>query len=225
MAAQGHTPMTSLPTGVDRLFCAILSDSLDACGEMNQALPAAIRPLDPSRVMIGRARTAQYRETAQVPAGHNPYRFEIALIDDLKPGDVAVMACGGSNRIAPWGGLLSTAATARGAVGCLTDGFVRDTRAILELGFPVFHGGVAPLDSKGRGEVVAIDEPVRIGAVLVATGDLVFGDADGVVVVPARIEKDVIAMALAKLDAEGATVEALRGGAKLADVFQRFGVL
>ncbi len=188
--------MTSLPADIDRLFTAILSDALDSCGEMNQALPAWIRPLDASRTMIGRARTAIYREVVGVPAKHNPYRLEIELLDSLEPGDVAVMACGGSRRIAPWGGLLSTAAQARKAVGCVTDGFVRDTKTIGQLGFPVFHAGIAPLDSKGRGEVVAIDVPVRCADVIVATGDLLFGDADGVVVIPAAIETQVVEIAL-----------------------------
>ncbi len=217
--------MSDLPADVSRLFTAILSDALDANGERGQALPPRIRPLDAELVMIGRARTAIYREVAHVPDGHNPYALEIELVDSLRPGDVAVMACGGSQQIAPWGGLLSTAARARHAAGCLTDGFVRDTKTIRSLRFPVFHAGIAPLDSKGRGEVSAIDVPVRCSGVLVSPGDMVFGDADGVVVVPKALEDRVMDTALTKLDAEGETAEALRNGAKLADVFRRFGVL
>lgn len=217
--------MTTAERDFARLFTALLSDALDANGEMGQALPPSIRPLDEATVMWGRARTASYREVAHVPEGHNPYALEIALIDDLGPGDVAVMACGGSTRIAPWGGLLSTAATARGAAGCLTDGYVRDIKQIRALGFPVFHGGIAPLDSRGRGEVAAIDVPVRLGTVRVEPGDLVFGDADGVVVVPRRIEEAVLRTAFAKLAAEDDTAAALARGEKLGDVFRRFGVL
>jgi regulator of RNase E activity RraA len=73
---------------------------------------------------------------------------------------------------------------ARGGVGCVTDGLVRDTKAIRALAFPVFHGGIGPLDSKGRGEVCAIDVPIECAGVMVHPGDLVFGDADGVLVVP-----------------------------------------
>jgi hypothetical protein len=77
-----------------------------------------------------------------VAEGENPYEVEIALVDDLKPGDVAVFACGGpTDRIAPWGELLSTAASYRGSVGCVTDGLVRDVRQIRTMNFPVFHGG------------------------------------------------------------------------------------
>ena len=98
----------------------------------------------------------------------NAYELEIALVDDLKPGDIAVFGCGGSSRIAPWGELLTTASRARGAAGCITDGFVRDVRAIRALAFPVFHGGIAPLDSKGRGIVAAIDVPIRCAGVMIA---------------------------------------------------------
>jgi len=208
-----------------RLFTALLSDALDSCGEMGQALPPSIRPLDDALVMWGRARTAAYREVAHVPNGHNPYALEIELVDDLKPGEVAVMACGGSTRIAPWGGLLSTASKVCGAAGCLTDGFVRDVKQIRELGFPVFHGGIAPLDSRGRGEVAAIDVPVRIGQVRIEPGDLIFGDADGAVVIPQRLEEQVLQAAFTKLNGEDRTLAALAAGEKLGDVFRRFGVL
>jgi regulator of RNase E activity RraA len=175
--------------------------------------------------MVGRARTASYREVYSVPPGDNPYALEIALVDDLKPGDIAVLGCGGSTRIAPWGELLSTAARVRGAAGCLTDGFVRDIKPIRRMKFPVFHGGIAPLDSKGRGKVAEIDVPIHCAGVAVAPGDLVVGDADGVIVVPRAIEKDALAKAFAKVRGENDTREELERGTRLADVFARHGIL
>src|SRR5437868_17691 len=97
-----------LPEGWEQLFSAVLSDSLDAIGVTNQAMSPNIRPLDDALKMCGRARTGIYMEVAHVEPGVNPYELEIAIVDDLKPGDVAVFACGGSSRIAPWGSLLST---------------------------------------------------------------------------------------------------------------------
>ena len=207
------------------LYTAVLSDVLDELGYRAQALPPSIRPLDDTRNMVGLARTGLYREIFEVRAGENPYELEIALVDDLKPDDVAVFGCGGSTRIAPWGELLSTAAKARGAAGCLTDGYVRDVRQIRQMGFPVFHGGIAPLDSKGRGKVAEIDVPIECGGVRVAPGDLVFGDADGVIVVPQAVEADALDRALAKVMGENRTREELERGAKLADVFARHGIL
>ncbi len=210
----------------DTFFCSLLSDVLDSLGYMDQALPARIRPLDDALTMVGRARTMLYADVhAQPAADENPYALEIALVDSLAPGDIAVCACGASGRIAPWGGLLSTAAKVRGAAGALMDGMVRDIREIRSLGFPVFHGGIGPLDSKGRGEVVRIDVPVRVGGVLVHPGDILFGDADGCVVIPHTIEAEVVATAREKLRGEKKTKEALTAGRKLGDVFAEFGVL
>ena len=113
-----------------KLYTAVLSDVLDELGHPNQAMPPSIRPLDEALMMVGFARTGIYREVYRVVPDENPYELEIALVDDLKRNDIAVLGCGGSQRIAPWGELLSTAARARDAAGCLTDGFVRDIRQI-----------------------------------------------------------------------------------------------
>lgn len=215
----------SLSEARERLYAAVISDVLDSLGHRTGAMRHGIRPLDESLILCGTARTALYHEVYDVPDGHNPYKLEIALIDDLGPGDVAVLACGGSQRIAPWGELLSTAAKARGATGCVTDGFVRDIKCIRAMGFPVFHSGIAPLDSKGRGEVAAIDVPVECGGARVATGDFIFGDADGVVVVPAELAEEAINLALIKVDGEDRTREELARGDTLAEVFARHGVL
>lgn len=209
----------------EHLFVALLSDTLDSVGRRHQAFAPNIRPLDEQLVLVGRARTGLYREVFHVAEGENPYELEIALIDDLKAGDVPVLACGTSGRIAPWGGLLTTACIARGAVGCITDGLVRDIKAIRTLGFPVHHGGIGPLDSKGRGVMAAIDVPVECGGVEVHSGDLMVGDADGVVAIPRAIEKDVLARAFERIAKENETEAALRRGEKLGDVFARIGIL
>lgn len=209
----------------DRLFVSVLSDCLDAVGLMNQALPSRIRPLDEERVMVGRARTAAFMEVYHHAAGTNPYELEIQLVDSLQPGEIPVFACSNPARVAPWGELLSTAAKARGAAGALMDGCTRDVRAIRAMGFPVFHSGIAPLDSKGRGRVMAIDVPIACAGVFVEPGDLVFGDADGVVVIPKRVEEQVLRLAFEKVTGERNTLRDLERGDKLADVFARYGIL
>lgn len=217
-------PLT-LPIPVVQLFSALLSDSLDACGVTGQAMGPSIRPLQSELVMCGRARTAAYMEVCDVPEGHNPYALEIQLVDDLQADDIAVLACGGSQKIAPWGGLLSTASQIRGAAGCITDGFIRDTKTIKDINFPVFHGGIAPLDSRGRGEIQVLDRPIVCGGVKVSPGDLVFGDADGVVVIPKAVEPQVFAYAKEKISGESKTLNALRAGASLKSVYDKYGVL
>ena len=211
---------------VSTLYSAVLSDVMDGLGLMEQALKPFVRPLDEASVLFGRARTGLYMPRYQVAPGEDPYAVEIALVDDLKPGDVAVFACSGpTERIAPWGELLSTAAQVRGAAGCLTDGLIRDTKAIRAMGFPVFHGGIGPLDSKGRGKMMELDCRVVCAGVAVAPGDWVFGDADGVVIVPAPAAEEVIAKALEKVAAENRTRDELLAGRTLRDVFDSFGVL
>jgi regulator of RNase E activity RraA len=208
-----------------RLYTAVLSDVLDEVGVMTQALQPFVRPLDDRSILCGFARTGLYRKVYHVSAG-NPYEIEMDLIDDLRPGEVAVLACDGpTDRVAPWGELLTTAAMARGAAGCLTDGLVRDVRRIRELAFPVFAGGIGPLDTKGRAEMAAMDVPVEVAGVRVAPGDLVFGDVDGCVVVPEALAPRVVARALEKVAAEDRTRDALLRGETLRQVFARYGVL
>ena len=208
-----------------RLYVAVVSDVLDSLGYTDQAMSSHIRPLDDSLVLAGFARTGLWQDIYHVAKGENPYELEIALIDDLRNDEVPVFACGASGRIAPWGELLSTASHARGAAGCVTDGLTRDVRAIRQLKFPVFHGGIGPLDSKGRGKTSQIDVPVVCAGVRVEPGDLIFGDADGVVAIPQAIEQQVLARAFEKVTGEDKTRQDLANGVKLRDVFKRYGVL
>jgi regulator of RNase E activity RraA len=209
------------------LNTAVLSDTLDSLGLLQQAMKPFIRPLDDALQLIGRARTGLYMPVYAAPTkGENPYEVEIALVDDLAAGDVVVLACDGpTERIAPWGELLSTASAARGAVGCVTDGLVRDVKQIREMRFPVFCGGIGPLDTKGRARMIERDVQVMCAGVTVRRGDLVFGDVDGVVVIPQEVEHEVVRRALDKVTGESQSREALRRGEKLADVFGRLGIL
>lgn len=208
------------------LYSAVLSDTLDAMGLERQALRPFVRPLDDALVLMGRARTGLFAPVYAEAEGQNPYEVEIALIDDLRPGDVAVLACGGpTDRIAPWGELLTTASVARGAVGCVTDGLVRDLRHIRDMRFPVFHGGVGPLDSRGRARMIERDTPVELAGVRVCTGDVVFGDVDGVVVLPQERAAEAIERALEKVTSETRTRDELKAGRLLGEVYATYGVL
>jgi 4-hydroxy-4-methyl-2-oxoglutarate aldolase len=209
-----------------RLYSAVLSDVMDAYGLQDRAMRPFVRPLDENSVLFGRARTGLYMHRYAVAPGEDPYEVEIALVDDLRPGDVAVFACDGpSERIAPWGELLSTAASARGAAGCVTDGLIRDVLKIRAMGFPVFHGGIGPLDSRGRGKMMEMDVSVVCGGVVIASGDWVFGDADGVVVVPQAHAAVVFAAGLEKVAGEDRTRRELQSGRLLRDVFDEHGIL
>ena len=214
------------PLQLFSLSAAILSDVMDSLGLSSRAMQPFVRPLDDGKVLVGRARTGLYMPAYALREGENPYEVEIALVDDLEPGEVVVLACNGpTQRIAPWGELLSTASMARGAAGCVTDGLVRDVKQIRDMGFPVFQGGIGPLDTKGRARMVERDVRVECGGVSIDPGDIVFGDVDGVVVVPRSHEQAVLARALEKVRGENRTRDALRTGEPLASVFKRFGIL
>jgi regulator of RNase E activity RraA len=205
------------------LYTGVLSDACDAAGHRNRALLPDIRPLDESRLLVGRAKTVAWAPMFHVPP--RPYDREIAAVDSLAPGEVFVMAVGRSTEIVPWGELLSTATLARGGRGAVLDGLVRDSRQIKAMGLPVFCTGRRPYDSCGRGIVVDYDVPIVLDGVAIAPGDLVFGDPDGVVVIPRAVETEVLERAWAKVDGENTTRDALRAGTSLAEVYGRFGVL
>jgi regulator of RNase E activity RraA len=214
------------PEQLKPLSAAILSDIVDSLGLKRRAMRPFVRPLDEAQVMVGRARTGLYMPAYALRDGENPYEIEIALVDDLQPQEVVVLACNGpTERIAPWGELLTTAAQVRGAAGCVTDGLVRDVRQIRAMGFPVFHGGIGPLDTKGRARMVDRDVRVECGGVSIDPGDLVFGDVDGVVVIPRSHEHAVMDLALEKVRGEDNTRDALLQGESLANVFKRLGIL
>lgn len=208
------------------LYAAVLSDVLDSMGRPNRTMRPFVRPLDEDAVLFGRARTGLFVSGYPVEDGGNPYDVEIELIDALEPDDVPVLACGGPTELlVPWGELLTTAAIQRGAAGAVTDGLVRDVRAIRRLGFPVFHGGMRPLDSCGRGKMVLRDVAVECAGLEVCSGDLVFADVDGVVVIPDAVARETIDRALEKIEGENLTRDEIRAGSLLGEVYQRHGIL
>jgi len=205
------------------LYTAVLSDALDEVGVRDRAMREHLRPLEPNTVVAGRARTVLCMDLYHIQ--EDPYAKEIEAVDSILPGEVVVVATGETKRNAPWGELLSTAAKARGARGAIIDGLIRDAQKILSLGFPVFAAGFKPVDSKGRGVVVDYNIPVECGGVLVEPGDLIVGDFDGVVAIPAMVVDEVVRLASDKASRENTTRAELMAGAYLRDVFAKYGVL
>lgn len=206
-----------------QLYTAVVSDSLDELGCRDQAMSHSVRPLFPDVSLAGWARTVMCIDDDKIP--DEPYAMEIEAIDSIVTGEVAVISTGSSVRNAPWGELLSTAAMARGARGAVVDGLVRDVKKIEKTGFSVFATGIKPVDSKGRGVVVNYNVPVSCGGVTVFPGDLIVGDYDGVVVVPADLVPEVLERAVQKASSENHSREELRRGAYLREVYEKYGVL
>ncbi|RYF89081.1 MAG: RraA family protein [Chitinophagaceae bacterium] len=208
----------------ENLYVALVCDVLDNLGYRNQAMHQRLRPLDPENsTMVGRARTLRWMETDYVE--DNAYALEIEAVDSLIPGDVVVHSTDFAGTNAPWGELMSTIAKRNGAVGCICDSMIRDCRRIIAMKFPVFYGGIRPLDSLGRGKVMAYDVPVRCGDVVVNPGELIFSDFDGVVVIPREVEDKVLELAFDKGNKENQSRNDLLNGDSLKVVFDRYGVL
>jgi len=211
----------------ENLYVAAICDILDELEYRNQAMHQRLRPLlpDPEHCgFIGRARTFRWMETDYV-VEENPYGLEIEAMDSLKPGDVAVHSTdyGGTN--APWGELMSTVAKRNGVAGCVCDSQIRDCVKIIKMGFPVYYAGIRPLDSKGRAIVQAYDVPVRCGEVLVCSGDIVFADFDGIVVVPKALEQQVFEKAFEKVNRENLSRKELLNGKTLREVYNKYKAL
>jgi len=206
-----------------QLYSAVIADSLDKLGYRDHVMDARIRPIYSHAIVVGRAMTVVSIDVYNIPG--DPYRLEIESIDSLKPNDVVVASTGRSTRTCYWGELLSTAAKARGARGAVIDGYTRDVRKIAEMDFPVFASGTKPVDSLGRGLVISYNVPISCGDVLVQPADVVFGDIDGVVVIPRDVEEKTIALALEKVTGEDVTRKELQKGAYLRDVFAKYGVM
>lgn len=207
----------------DKLNAAVLSDILDSLGTREQAMRADIRPIYQGAIVVGRAYTALTADIYKIIDA--PYKGEIEAVDSLKPNDVMVVCTNRSTRTCFWGELLSTAARARGACGIVIDGYTRDVAQITAMKFPTFATGMSVVDSAGRSIVVDHGCPVNCGDVLVNPGDIVFGDIDGVVVIPKELEKKVIPLALEKVGKENLVRNELLKGVMLRDAYDKYGVL
>lgn len=207
------------------LYVPAVCDILDDMGFRQQAMHHRLRPLDATNcTIVGRARTFRWMDTDYI-VEEDPYGLEIEGMDSLKPGDVVVHSTDAGLTNAPWGELMSTLAKRNGSAGCICDSLIRDCRRIMKMGYPVFHAGIRPLDSKGRGRVMALDVPVKCGDVLVRPGELIFADFDGVVVIPRQVEADVLRRAEEKAGKESDTRRELLNGRTLRDVFNEYRVL
>jgi regulator of RNase E activity RraA len=205
------------------LYSSVLADVLDALGHRTSALRASIRPLRSEWKLFGRAATLSAVPVAVEPS--QPYAVELECIDALRPGDVLVATTHGDRGSALWGELLSTASRAHGAVGVVLDGLTRDAAKIMAMDFPVFAAGFSPLDSKGRIDGLSHGQPIRISDCVVRPGDWVFGDVDGVVVVPAELADRAFPRALEKVTGENRVRAELAKGRSVREVFAEYRIL
>lgn len=213
------------------LFTAVVGDVMDKMGLQKQFLPPQIQPLDSSMVTIGRAMTVLSADTfgetaspAKNPVLGQSFGLMLEALDDLKPDEIYVCA-GGSPNYALWGELMSTRAMKLGSAGAVLDGYYRDTSGILQLKFPVFGHGRYAQDQSPRGKVIDYRVPLEIGVVKVMPGDIVFGDIDGVCVIPQAAEEEAFIKALEKARGEKLVRKAIEDGMSAVEAFKTYGIL
>lgn len=177
------------------------------------ALPGNLKPIDSAMRFAGRALPVR------CPAGDN-LQIHHAL-SHAKAGDVLVIDTGSGDQFGYWGEIMATAAIARGIAGLVITGGVRDSARLIELGLPTFCATICVHGTaKDKSKDGAVGEPVRIGEIVIRSGDLVFGDADGVVSYPEDQAEAVIA-ASEKRDADEVEIlEKIRGGTRTLDVYK-----
>jgi 4-hydroxy-4-methyl-2-oxoglutarate aldolase len=196
-----------------KLDTATLSDALDRLGLVGQCYK--IKPRSSSSRMTGRAWTLLYGPAGNPPGTVGDY------IDDIEPGTVVVLANGGREDVTVWGDILTEVAHRKGIAGTVIDGINRDVALALELGYPIYSRDSWMRTGKDRVQVEATQIPVSIGNVRVAPGDLLRGDADGVVVIPREFEDKVLDTAEQIQKAEDAIRACVRSGMSLREARER----
>ncbi len=204
------------------LYTPVVGDVLDTLGRVHQFLPQPIQPMLTGMKLIGRAMPALMIDVHGPQA--EPFGKLTEALDQLESGDI-YLASGGAMRCAYWGEILTATARARGANGAVVNGFHRDTPQVLEQDWPVFSRGRFAQDSGVRTKVIDYRCPIEVGPVTVEPGDLVFGDLDGVVVIPRALEDEVIERALDKARGEKLVRQEIEGGMSSTAAFAKYGIL
>lgn len=213
-----------------RLFTAVVGDILDTMGLLHQFLPPRIKPLRDDMVTIGRAMPVLeadffgVSEMGQSEITAKPFGLVFHALDSLKPNEIYVCT-GSSPSYALWGELMSARALHLKAAGAICDGYCRDSAGILKLDFPTFCYGSYAQDQGPRGKVVDFGIPIEIGGIRIRPGDILFGDRDGVLVIPREAEREAIARAFEKAETENTVRAAIDRGMSTVEAFETFGVM
>lgn len=205
----------------EKLYTPVVGDILDQMGYDHQFLPAYIHPLKDDMKLAGRACTVL--ECDVFEEQKKPFGLLTEALDQLRKNEIYVAT--GAHNSALWGELLTATAKTRGAVGAVLDGYTRDTPQVLSQNFPVFAKDRWAQDSSLRTNVIDFRCTIEIGKVIIHDGDLIFGDMDGVLVIPQNAVNECIERALEKASGEKLVRKAIEGGMSATEAFKKFGIL
>lgn len=206
----------------EKLYTPVVGDILDTMGYYHQFLPQDIRPLSQRMKLAGKAMTVLMIDV--YGQQKKPFGMLTEALDQLDENEI-YLATGGTRRCAYWGELLTATARTRGSVGAVLNGWHRDTPQVLEQNWPVFSCGCYAQDSSVRTQVVDFRCKIEIGEVAIYDGDIVFGDVDGVIIIPKDVASEVVLLALKKASTEKVVRKAIEGGMSATTAFREFGVL
>jgi regulator of RNase E activity RraA len=235
MATLWNTDKELYVLAKQELFTAVVGDIMDKMGHLHQFLPPQVRPLDNNMVVIGRAMTVLEADCFQVlnpnPASpkyngimNRPFGLMLEALDDIKEDEVYICT-GSSPRYALWGEIMSTRVKKLGAAGAVVNGYSRDTKGILALNFPCFSYGPYAQDQAPRGKVIDFRSTIEIDGVVINDGDIVFGDIDGVCIVPTQITEEVFTRALEKARGEKQVQTAIENGMSAVKAWETYGIM
>jgi len=205
----------------EKLYTPVVGDILDAMGYYHQFLPQKIQPMKEEMKLAGKAMTVLMIDVFEEQK--KPFGLLTEALDQLEKNEIYI-AVGGTRRCAYWGEMLTATAKTRGAVGAVVDGWHRDTPQVLEQNWPVFSCGRWAQDSSVRTRVVDFRCRIEIGAVTIMPGDIVFGDIDGVLIIPKQIADEVIEKSLEKAAGEKVVRKAIEDGMTATEAFKKFGI-
>jgi 4-hydroxy-4-methyl-2-oxoglutarate aldolase len=206
-----------------KLYTGAISDILDKRGCRNQVLPNYITPFTLADRVAGVAFTGQGYPCADI--SHDDTRTRLKILDSISPGTVSVWSTGGSIDCAHWGEIMSTAVRQRGCTGAVIDGGVRDVDFVNAMKFPVFAKFKCSASSVGRWDITDCQVTIKIGNTIVHPGDFVFGDTDGVVVIPKDMTMEVLEAAEEIYRRESGMREELRRGVSVTEAYKKYGSL
>lgn len=205
------------------LYSGIISDVLDGMGYRNQALAGGISPLTDDTVIFGPAFTSIGTTVYSMP--ENPLVAQCKVVDQLGEDEIYVLVTRGDYNCAVFGELFATAVNARKGAGVLLDGHARDVKALKEMKFPLFYKGRDVRTSKGRCEINECQIPVILDGVTIRPGDYIFGDIDGVIVIPKEVAEEVIRQAAETVEKENEVRTRLLNGSTLQKAYEEIGAI
>lgn len=207
----------------ETLYSGVLCDALDEMGYRNQAIGKELMPLKEDDVLFGPAFTSIATEVYSMP--ESPLTAQCRVVDQLEEDQIYVLVTRGEYNCAVFGELFATAVQQRKGAGVLLDGYIRDIKSLKKMDLPLFYAGHDPRTSKGRTEINECGIPVIMHGVKINPGDIIFGDIDGVVVIPKEVADEVITKALATIEKEDAVRNNLLNGVSLETVYSEIGAI